>query len=134
MNELEETFIYSLGLIRGTLHARGNLPVIKKEKFGLNIGDIVAKIGTPGRNGGETSSNRIFEPGQTFVYEGTFKEPSGDDYMAFSYHAAGEKIFMLFKFIEEPGALLLADEISCSVLIYKTVFEVQKERHEERIH
>ena len=114
----------------------GSPPLRKVKYLDLKPGTRVTKIGAPGRNGKETSSNRVIEYDPPAIYAGRiileFQNGDEHDYVAFKLDPEshkGDNVFQLFSPIEADLGNGVRDELilqnfkALSILIYKAVFE-----------
>ena len=96
-----------------------------REIFGLKVGDMIKKIGIPGKNGKETSSCRITEFLEPARYAGTI-HTRNDDWMAFTIQVEGKPFHLLWGFSEEIGEIYRMDMIEQTIRIHKAIFEKEK--------
>lgn len=125
-------------LIQGYKMTYGKPYLEETEKFGLNPGDKINRIGRKTANGCDSYSCRMKEFSPFIEYSGLF-HLKGQEFMAFKLPEGGVSGFSLFKEVRdiyslwqpidhsgsgEESELLLFDHDSDTPLIYKAVFSL----------
>jgi hypothetical protein len=99
--------------------------------FGLSPGDKVTRIGTPNKNGNETSNHRFDDFSQPLTYSGTIKLADGE-YAAFLFPDEGvsgwdlfnppQPVYLVYVVLWENEELIRQLHRINNIYIYKAKF------------